>query len=164
MSLVRGNSYTRAGVGTIEQDKFEVNKSVFILDATAGRGYDAYDDRLYPAEHTARRENSSGLTAGMVCRVFGVLVLALLLMYVINEVHIRKLAYEVSVMEEHVNALSETNAKLDRQLLSAREITQISLNASRMGMVLMEDQEVHYVTAPDTRPFAVRGETKNGNP
>ena len=46
MSLVRGNSYSRAGIGTVENEKFEINKSVFILDATAGQGYDAYDDRM----------------------------------------------------------------------------------------------------------------------
>ncbi len=162
MSLVRGNSYSSAGFGTVERDKFEINKSVFILDATAGQGYDAYDDRAYPAEGRVQRK-SFGISAKQAAIAFGVLMLLLLSVMVIKYVHIRKLAYEVSVMETQVRALSEYNSDLDKKLMDARELSRISLYASQMGMVLVEEQEVHRVTAPDTRPFAVRGEVRNEN-
>ena len=162
MSLVRGNSYSTAGFGTADSDRFEINKSVFILDATAGRGYDAYDDRAYPAESQARRQ-SFGISAKQAAIAFCVMTVLLLSVMLVKYVHIRKLAYEVSVMEEQVRALSEYNSDLDKKLMDAREMTRISLYASQMGMVLVEEQEVHRVTAPDTRPFAVRGEAKNEN-
>ena len=162
MSLVRGNSYSTAGIGTIEQDKFRIDNSVFILDATAGRGYDAYDDRLYPAEDVKPR-NGFGISAGLVLRIFAVLAVLLLSMMVVKYVHIRKLAYDVSILEEHVHALSTSNMDLDQKVMAAREMTHISLYATRMGMVLVEEQEVHHVTAPDTRPFAVRGVLPNEN-
>ncbi len=157
MSLVRGNNYSMAGIGTAERDKFEVNRSVFILDATAGRGYDAYDDRAYPAEGQVRRE-SFGISVKQAAIAFAVMLVLLLSVMLVNYVHIRKLAYDVGVMEEQVRSLSEHNADLDKKLMDAREMTRISLYASQMGMVLVEEQEVHRVTAPDPRPFAVRGE------
>ena len=157
MSLVRGNNYSTAGISAAEGDKFEVNRSVFILDATAGRGYDAYDDCAYPAEGQVRRE-SFGISVKQAAIAFGVMLVLLLSVMLVNHVHIRKLAYDVSVMEEQVKALSDLNADLDKKLMDAREMTRISLYASQMGMVLVEEQEVHCVTAPDTRPFAVRGE------
>ena len=73
MSLVRGNNYSMAGIGTAERDKFEVNRSVFILDATAGRGYDAYDDRAYPAEGQVRRE-SFGISVKQAAIAFAVML------------------------------------------------------------------------------------------
>ncbi len=162
MSLVRGNSYSTAGIGTIEQEKFGLDKSVFILDATAGQGYDAYDDRLYPAEPVVRRK-PFGLSVRMTMRIFLGLVVLLLALMAVKYVHIRKLAYEVSVLEEHVRVLSEGNMDLDKKVMAAREMTHISLYATKMGMVLVEEQEVHHVTAPDTRPFAVRGVLPNEN-
>ena len=162
MSLVRGNSYSTAGFGAVEPEKFNVDKSVFILDATAGRGYDAYDDRLYPAEDTAPRKDF-GISVRLAMRVFLVLTVFLLSLMVVKYVHIRKLAYDVSVMEEHVRVLSECNRDLDQKVMAAREMTHISLYATKMGMVLVEEQEVHHVTAPDTRPFAVRGVLPNEN-
>ena len=162
MSLVRGNNYSSAGIGTTEKDKFEINRSVFILDATAGRGYDAYDDSAYPAEGQVQRK-SFGVSVKQAAIVFGVMMVLLIAVIAVKHVHIRKLAYEVSLMENQVKALSEYNAELDKKLMDAREITRISLYASQMGMVLVEEQEVHRVTAPDTRPFAVRGEVRNEN-
>ena len=105
MSLVRGNNYSMAGIGTAERDKFEVNRSVFILDATAGRGYDAYDDRAYPAEGQVRRE-SFGVSVKQAAIAFAVMLVLLLSVMLVNYVHIRKLAYDVGVMEEQVRSLS----------------------------------------------------------
>ena len=158
MSLVRGNSYSRAGIGPIDNDKFEINKSVFILDATAGQGYDAYDDRMYPTEEQTRRE-SYGISAKHAAMIFAMLAVILLLVLVVNYINIRKLAYEVSIMEGQVRSLSESNSDLDAKVMKAREISNISLNASKMGMVLIDEQEVYHVTAPETRPFAVKGST-----
>lgn len=158
MSLVRGNSYSRAGFGELDRDKFEINKSVFILDATAGQGYDAYDERLNPAV-TRTHQESFGVSARHVVMLFAALVLLLLSVCVVKHVNIRRLAYDVSVLEEHVKALSETNYDLDKQVMAAREMTHISLNATKLGMVLIEEQEVYHVTAPETRPFAAKGST-----
>ena len=162
MSLVRGNSYSTAGFATADSDRFEVNNSVFILDATAGRGYDAYDDRFNPAGEQTRRE-SFGVSGKAVAWIFGALAVLLLITMVVKYVNIRRLAYEVSIMEEQVRVLSEVNYDLDQKVMAAREMTHISLIASQMGMVLVEEQEVHHVTAPDTRPFAVRGVLTNEN-
>ena len=158
MSLVRGNSYSRAGIGNVENDKFEINKSVFILDATAGQGYDAYDDRMYPAVERTRRE-SFGVSAKLAAAVFAVLALILVLVLVVNYVRIRKIAYDVSCLDEHVRVLAESNYELDKKVMQARDMTHISANAAKMGMVLIEEQEVYHVTAPETRPFAVKGST-----
>ena len=122
----------------------------------------SYDDRAYPAEGQAQRKGF-GISAKQAAIAFGVMIVLLLSVMLVKHIHIRKLAYEVSVMEEQVQALSDYNSGLDKKLMDAREMTRISLYASQMGMVLVEEQEVHRVTAPDTRPFAVRGEAKNEN-
>ncbi|MBQ6232533.1 MAG: hypothetical protein IJJ80_03405 [Clostridia bacterium] len=162
MSLVRGNSYSTAGFANANRDRFEVNNSVFILDATAGRGYDAYDDRHYPVEGQVRRE-SFGLSGKHTAWLFCALAVVLLIVMAAKYVNIRKRAYDVSILEEQVRVLSEINYDLDQKVMAAREMTHISLFASKMGMVLVEEQEVHHVTAPDTRPFAVRGVLTNEN-
>ena len=91
--------------------------------------------------------------------MFVVLALILVLVLVVNYVRIRKAAYDVSCLEEHVRILSESNYELDKKVMQARDMAHISANAGKMGMVLIEEQEVYHVTAPETRPFAVKGST-----
>ena len=167
MSLVRGNSYATAGIADTETEKFQINRSVFILDATAGQGYDAYDgaDAEIPAEgykHVRR----SGVTVarGLVLRIIALILTALLILFVINTVRIRKLAYSVSVMEEQVRLLSESNRELDQEVIQARDLTRISYMAVQtLGMIPVEEAEVHYITVPNTRPFEIRGAIGNEN-
>ena len=159
MSLVRGKNYAVAGAVGAEDEKFQVNHSVFILDATAGRGYHAYDGSDVPSPTRARKAGF-GISCGQLAVALLALTFLLLVLITINAVRIHRLAYEVSVLEEHVHVLSEDNLVLDREILKARDLTRISYAAvQNLGMIPVEEAEIHYVTAPDTRPYAVRGDT-----
>ncbi len=163
MSLVRGNNYAMAGVTGAESEKFQINRSVIILDGTAGQGYDAYDDGYVSEERHSRRRNFT-VSMQTAARTAGIFFAALLILLTINVIRIRKMAHDVSELENTVSTLSETNRKMDRDVLAARDLTRISYAAvQELGMIPVEEAEVYYVTAPDTRPFAVRGEAIHEN-
>ena len=163
MSLVRGNSYVSAGMTGTETEKFQINRSVFVLDGTAGQGYDAYDSEAFPASEQTRR-NGFGVSLGTLVRIGAILLIAVLGITIYNKVRIRQMAYEVSRVENMVQDLADKNRQLEEQVTEARDLTRISYAAVQtLGMIPMEEAEIYYVTAPDTRPFAVKGEAGNEN-
>ena len=80
--------------------------------------------------------------------------------------HLRQIGIAVAIGHDAKNVegadfLVRTAAARDDnpEVMAAREMTHISLNATKLGMVLIEEQEVYHVTAPETRPFAAKGST-----
>ena len=163
MSQMRGNNYATAGGAALEPDRFNINESVFILDATAGQRYDAYDGRQElnaPRTH-ARKQ---GISVTMALRIFAGLLAAFFIFWIIGQVHIHQMAHEVSLLEETVNELHQKITSLDEEILKARDMTVISDKAVKeLGMVPIDEIEVRWVSAPDVRPFAARGDTLHEN-
>ena len=159
MSLTRGNNYAAAGMAGDDAEKFQIHHSVFILDATAGQRYDAYDGSD-AVEYDRTHSQSFGISLKHLMRGFIALTILLAVILTVNAVRINKKAHEISELEEQVRVLSETNHQLDEKIVQARDLTRISYAAvQNLGMIPVEEVEVHYITAPDTRPFAIKGET-----
>lgn len=155
MNLVRGQNYTTAGFVGSEQEKFNLLSSAYVLDGTAGRGYDTYDGRQDVRHYSRTRRRSFGVSMKRAAALVGCLVAVIAVVLVINAIRIRRLAYEVSILENQVVALAESNLKLDKSLVQARDTTRINQEAvTRLYMVPVEEATVYEVEMPDTRPFS----------
>ncbi len=165
MSLARGNNYATAGYQGMGAERFQLDRSVFILDATAGQGYDAYDGSLYPDVVQPRHRTHRTVSAKWFARVFAAMLTLALLLMAVYSFRLRALDYEVSVLESQLAEINRVNAELDEKILEARDLSRISYAAVQtLKMVPVEDEPVYYIVAPDTRPYGNRGGTGNDHP
>jgi len=152
--MAGSSRYSTAGVMGVQADRFDVQNSVYIEDATAGRDYQAYRDDGSEVLRAPRRAHY-GLPAGRCLMILFVVLLTAVSVLVYNMFSIRRLAYDISQSESRVKENAEKSRKLDLEILKARDTTRISYHAVQvLGMIPQEEAELYYVTAPDTRPFA----------
>ena len=154
MNLVRGQNYSAAGFTGSEHEKFQINPSVYVLDGTAGRGYDTYDGSdVKPLSRT--RGRAYGISGRQMAWVLGVLAFVMGIWLVVNAIHIGRLASQVDDMNDHVSALKTESKTLDQELVVLRDMTHIStLAVINYHMIPMENAPVHEVDLPDMRPFS----------
>ena len=154
MNLVRGQNYTTAGFVGSEQEKFNLLSSAYVLDGTAGRGYDTYDGRQDSRPYSRARRKFFGTSMKRAATMVLILVAVVAAVYLVNFVRIQRLAYEVTQTRKQVDALAESNLKLDQDIVKANDMVRISYEATRLGMVPAEEATVYEVEMPDTRPFS----------
>ena len=156
MNLVRGQNYTMAGYTGSDQEKFNLLTSAYVLDGTAGQGYDTYDGTDYRPYARTRRE-AYGVSMKRAIRIVGCLALAMIIWISVNAIRIRRLAYQVDQINVKIEDMGREKLEQDQKIVKARDMSSILTEASlRFHMIPQEEAECYEVEMPDTRPFGAK--------